>query len=215
MRVLIRPTVAEFESLFESTLSSRANAELLTQLRLRLDKGKYSECIKIMSKGSKAAVDHIVKRTTGDEVGGVSAKANARLYALQQQWSSLQTKISSIEQQLSRAKKSFCFSFVEGLFISALRAGDWVLLDEINLAPSETLERIASILDSSESSVTLTERGDVESVPRHCNFRLFACMNPPTDVGKRDLPQVLKARFSEIYVDELEGIDELAQLVAG
>jgi midasin (ATPase involved in ribosome maturation) len=34
-------------------------------------------------------------------------------------------------------------------------------------------------------------------------------------VGKRDLPQVLKARFSEIYVDELEGIDELAQLVAG
>jgi hypothetical protein len=51
VRVLIRPAVAEFESLFESTLSSRANAELLTQLRLRLDKGKHGECIKIMSKG--------------------------------------------------------------------------------------------------------------------------------------------------------------------
>ncbi len=40
-------------------------------------------------------------------------------------------------------------------------------------------------------------------------------MNPPTDVGKKDLPQVLKARFSEIYVDELESIDELGQFVAG
>ena len=52
IRVLIRPVVAEFESLFESTLSSRANAELLTQLRLRLDRGKHSDCIKIMSKGT-------------------------------------------------------------------------------------------------------------------------------------------------------------------
>ena len=166
--------------------------------------------------GSKAALDHILKRTSSsDSVDGVSAKASSRLHSLQSQWETLQTKISSLEQQLFRAKKSFCFSFVEGLFITALRAGDWVLLDEINLAPSETLERIASILDSSESSVTLTERGDTESVPRHSNFRLFACMNPPTDVGKKDLPQVLKARFSEIYVDELESIDELGQFVAG
>ena len=51
-RVLIRPAVAEFEALFETTLSSRANAELLTQLRLRLDRGKFTECIKIMSKGA-------------------------------------------------------------------------------------------------------------------------------------------------------------------
>jgi midasin (ATPase involved in ribosome maturation) len=51
-RVLIRPAVAEFEALFETTLSSRANAELLTQLRLRLDKGKFNECIKILSKGA-------------------------------------------------------------------------------------------------------------------------------------------------------------------
>ena len=40
-------------------------------------------------------------------------------------------------------------------------------------------------------------------------------MNPPTDVGKKDLPLVLKARFSEIYVDELESVDELGQFVAG
>lgn len=34
-------------------------------------------------------------------------------------------------------------------------------------------------------SITLNERGDVEPIPRHPNFRLFACMNPPTDMGKK------------------------------
>lgn len=34
----------------------------------------------------------------------------------------------------------------------------------------------------------MTERGDLEMVPRRENFRLFACMNPCTDVNKKDLP---------------------------
>jgi midasin (ATPase involved in ribosome maturation) len=49
--VLVRPVVAEFETLFEATLNCAANAQFLTHLRLRLDQGKYSECIKIMNKG--------------------------------------------------------------------------------------------------------------------------------------------------------------------
>jgi midasin len=51
VRVLVRPVVAEFETLFEATLNCAANAQFLTHLRLRLDQGKYSECIKIMNKG--------------------------------------------------------------------------------------------------------------------------------------------------------------------
>ena len=38
------------------------------------------------------------------------------------------------------------------------------------------------------STLSLTESGDIEVIKPHENFRLFACMNPPTDVGKRDLP---------------------------
>lgn len=41
----------------------------------------------------------------------------------------------------------------------------WLLLDEINLAPSEVLERIAGILeDGANGSVTLVERGDSSQV---------------------------------------------------
>jgi midasin len=99
-----------------------------------------------------------------------------------------------------------------------------ILLDEINLASSETLEALSTILESSTSSVVLTERGDLEPVERHPDFRLFACMNPATDVGKKDLPPGLRARFTEIYApppdddeDALRGIVKqyLGDAVAG
>jgi midasin len=75
-----------------------------------------------------------------------------------------------------------------------------LLLDEVNLASQETLEAIATILEGPSASLVLTERGDVEPVTRHPNFRLFACMNPATDVGKKDLPPSLRSRFTELYV---------------
>lgn len=62
-----------------------------------------------------------------------------------------------------------------------------MLLDEINLASDETLESVSGLLESGKggsggSGLILTERGDVEAVTRHPNFRLFGCMNPPNDV---------------------------------
>lgn len=68
------------------------------------------------------------------------------------------------------------------------------------MASQETLEAISTLLEGTAASLVLTERGDVEPIPRHPDFRLFACMNPATDVGKKDLPPNLRARFTELYV---------------
>lgn len=75
-----------------------------------------------------------------------------------------------------------------------------VLLDEINLASPETLEAITPLLQSPTASLTLTEKGSLEPVPRHPAFRLFASMNPATDIGKRDLPPVMRSGFTELWV---------------
>lgn len=75
-----------------------------------------------------------------------------------------------------------------------------VLLDEVNLASAETLECVASILQGPHGSVTLTEAGHLDPIPRHPDFRLFACMNPATDAGKKDLPPNIRSRFTEFYV---------------
>jgi midasin len=75
-----------------------------------------------------------------------------------------------------------------------------ILLDEINLASPETLECVSSLLHSPTASIVLTEQGSLEPVPRHPEFRIFGCMNPATDVGKRDLPPNIRCRFTEIDV---------------
>jgi len=43
--------------------------------------------------------------------------------------------------------------------VTALKAGHWVLLDEINLASAETLECLSGLLESASGSIVLADRG--------------------------------------------------------
>ncbi|EOA33535.1 hypothetical protein CARUB_v10019643mg [Capsella rubella] len=115
-------------------------------------------------------------------------------------WACLSRKVKNIEEQMRSG--GMVFTFVEGAFVTALREGHWVLLDEVNLAPPEILGRLIGVLEGVRGSLCLAERGDVKDIPRHRNFRLFACMNPATDAGKRDLPFSFRSRFTEYAVDD-------------
>lgn len=72
---------------------------------------------------------------------------------------------------------------------------------------------VAGLLEGNRGSLCLLERGDRKPVQRHADFTLFACMNPSTDVGKKDLPSGLRNRFTEFYVDELTEKSDLILLV--
>lgn len=132
---------------------------------------------------------------------------------LQSKWRAFSARLTKADKQVQAAKNAFAFQFVEGALVKALRGGHWLLLDEINLAPFETLERLSGVLEGENGSFSLTERGDVDVIARHPNFRLFACMNPATDVGKRDLPVALKNRFTTFFVDEMTKEDDLQAFV--
>lgn len=127
-------------------------------------------------------------------------------------WESFSLNVETAHQQLA-ASSGMIFSFVEGAFVSALKKGEWILLDEVNLAPTETLQRVTGVLEGESASLCLVERGDVSHVVRHPNFRLFACMNPATDAGKRDLPFSLRSRFSEYFVDDVLDDEDLTLFV--
>ena len=118
------------------------------------------------------------------------------------------------EKQRLASETGLAFAFTEGALVGAIREGKWILLDEINLASSETLQRLCGLLDDSHGSIVITERGDSEAVVRHPNFRLFAAMNPATDAGKKDLPLSMRTRFTELYVDELVDPVELRMIAA-
>ena len=77
----------------------------------------------------------------------------------------------------------------------------------------QVLERIMGLLESSDGSLVLLEKGDVKAIPRHPNFRLIAAMNPATDAGKRHLPPQIRSHFTELYVCEAEQESDLVRVL--
>jgi midasin (ATPase involved in ribosome maturation) len=45
---------------------------------------------------------------------------------------------------------------------------------------------------------------DKQPIVRHKNFRLFGCMNPASDVGKRDIPIGIRNRFVCLFINKLK-----------
>ena len=97
----------------------------------------------------------------------------------------------------------FIFQFIEGTLIQSIKNGEWILLDEINLASEQVLNRVATLVEG--DYILLNERADIVETRRHPEFRVFMCMNPPyTSAGKKQLPWSLRAKLTEIYVPELD-----------
>jgi hypothetical protein len=77
-------------------------------------------------------------------------------------------------------QQEMSFAFVESEFVQAIREGWWVLLDNINSAPPEVLERLNS-LSEDNPMLSLYENSDGQVLTRkegiHPNFRLFTTAN--------------------------------------
>lgn len=72
--------------------------------------------------------------------------------------------------------------------MKAMRNGHWIILDELNLAPSDVLEALNRLLDDNrELFIPETQ----ETVHAHPHFMLFATQNPPGLYGGRKVSKVL------------------------
>lgn len=90
----------------------------------------------------------------------------------------------------------------DGVLTSAMRKGEWILLDELNAALPEVLFCLNALLDDSRS-IVLSEK-DGEKVEPHQDFRLFATMNPTDEyAGTKETNKALLSRF--IVVLHMEG----------
>jgi len=97
------------------------------------------------------------------------------------------------------------FKWHDGAFLSALKNGDWVLLDELNLASQTVLEGLNSCLDH-RSQVFIPELGKVFDCPS--TFRVFAAINPMSEGGgRKGLPKSFLNRFTKVYIEPLTAKD--------
>ncbi|KAH7162450.1 hypothetical protein B0J13DRAFT_633451 [Dactylonectria estremocensis] len=216
MRSLAVPLKEEFEDLFSATgISASKNQKYLEQIGKSFAKGQWSRVSKLWKEAPKM-FSKIVKELErvhaeqtdirkGDEQPTKRRKTQSKLQTLldlRPRWDTFARNLGQFDVQISGGSDSFAFSFVEGNMVKAVRNGDWVLLDEINLASPDTLESIADLLTGPDErpSILLSETGEIEKIEAHPNFRIFGAMNPATDIGKRDLPIGIRSRFTELYV---------------
>ncbi|GFE52883.1 ATPase associated with various cellular activities AAA family protein [Babesia ovis] len=199
-------------------------------------KGFYRRVLRTIA----AALSHISSSLIGDlveESANLRGECNLRcgseppvkmfckLSSLQKPFDTIQTAASSIyEKYISAFKVSgtqLQFKFEDGLLIRAMQEGWWILLDEINLASSDLLQRFVGILSNKSNKFELYECGN-RVVEIHENFRLFACMNPPTirlgdfvtfTSGKKDLPISFRSEMTEIFVDEINTIEDISVVI--
>ncbi|KAF0928097.1 hypothetical protein E2562_037875 [Oryza meyeriana var. granulata] len=185
-RSICFPLYIEFKDLFCRSFSGKDNEAILRHCDVYVMEKNWKKLLRALAK----CVEKAQKLINGSRSNTIS------------DWDSFSSRLNAACSQIGSAA-GMSFQFVEGAFVSALRNGHWILLDEVNLAPPETLQRIGAVLDGESGTLCLAERGDVDYIERHPCFRMFACMNPATDAGKRDLPYTFRSRFTEFFVDDL------------
>ncbi len=224
IRALAIPMKEEFDDLFDITFSTKRNQRYVETVGKAMTKGRWSQALKLWLEALA-----MVEKTFGTanlpaDQGMQEPLAKKRkldtpkFKKLKERWDRFTADVQTFQRHLSSGSKGFAFSFVEGNIVKAARNGDWVLLDEINLASPDTLESLADLLTNGgdeSPSLLLSDTGDTQRIYAHKDFRIFGAMNPATDVGKRDLPLSLRSRFTEIFLDSPDkSLEDLTSLVS-
>lgn len=199
---LVRPLYRRFVDLFSHSFDVEKNQAFVDALRQAVEKRLWDVVLRQFQKGFHSFRAKLLK-----------GKPEASVTNLASKWEGLMEEVDAAMVIVEQAKTTFMFKFEEGSLVRAWREGCWILLDEVNLATSEVLERVSSVIGGVDK-LFITERGDTVAIPRHPNFRVFANMNPPTDVGKKDLPPALRSKFTEFFVDDPFLKNDLCTIVA-
>ncbi|CAM9430054.1 unnamed protein product, partial [Ectocarpus sp. 6 AP-2014] len=125
---------------------------------------------------------------------------------------------SQLPEASAEEGKGARIAWKDGLITSAMKAGSWVLLDNINDADPCILERLNPLLEE-EIDWRLTERGDVARVAVPKSFRVLATMTASDHSAmSRELSPALSNRFSSVFmppvpVDQEEFFEEICPIV--
>ncbi len=83
----------------------------------------------------------------------------------------------------------------DGILLQAMKKGQWLIVDEINVALPEILFVLHSLLDDDKFVVVASHAGEV--VKPHADFRFFATMNPVDEyAGTKELNKAFQSRFN-------------------
>ncbi|KAI0988281.1 hypothetical protein GJ496_003320 [Pomphorhynchus laevis] len=177
----IRSFWSDFTILFQQCYDSEKNEKFIHILKQYF---KKQDWLKLLKAVERPILDALNKKDSNSS------------------WINIYEKQKRLLACIENARLTF--EFIEGPIIKAYKEGYWLLLDEINLASAETLFALSTILNRD-----MIYGANQDLISCSPNFRLFASMNPSTDLNKKELPPGLRNRFTEFFIDEPEDRDEL------
>lgn len=108
------------------------------------------------------------------------------------------TRVEVQQVMANERMTSHPWRWQDGLVVTAMKRGWWVVLDELNLAEPQILERLNPVLEAIPTLV-LTEHDNTVlgpgGHPVHPDFRLFATMNPAEYAGRSALSPAYRDRW--------------------
>lgn len=126
-------------------------------------------------------------------------------------WSKCSTAV------LPEKQRPVSWRFHEGYIPQAMRHGWWVILDELNLAEPQVLERLNSAIEQPPSLVLNegdgTMFGPSGTVKIHRKFHLFATMNPADYAGRSVLSPAFRDRWLLWHQAEVPGETEFGDML--
>ncbi|KAI9623919.1 hypothetical protein KEM48_009297, partial [Puccinia striiformis f. sp. tritici PST-130] len=170
--------VDDFINTFGDAFNTSRNHEFVHAIRKAASKKKYIRLVALLKDGIRALSERLNNKTKSDDQqlpadtddchepskrrktnisrNKTHESSQARLKLSLQDYL---YQVNQFEDKFVRSTSNHMrFRFVEGPLVKALQNGDWVLLDEINLGTTETLEALSGLLRHPNASVILSER---------------------------------------------------------
>ena len=144
----VLPVRQRFENLFRQTFSSKENAKFLSHLSECQARKRWSDLVQLMIHAAKGATKRDVQT---------------------KEWKALEGQLDQLKKSLTTQAK-LLFSFVNGVLTDAVQKGEWILLDEINMADTEVLECLSEVMDPEIESLCLYG-GSEKLIQKHPDFR--------------------------------------------
>ena len=182
----LKSLLVGFRDFFSENFSIEKNSNLFSSLDESLIQGNLQRIVEI--------IYHVLQKIPLSAIGR----------------DDFEKKLDLFKRQIANIESGVIFHYEEGILLKAIKHGHWILLDEINLASNEVFSVIYGLLNEPYQDTVniITDSGSRLSLKRHPNFRLFACMNPATDHGKKELPDFLRKLFSTIVIPEVDSNKE-------
>ena len=146
MKILIKKLLQKYLKNLSQVASEKSNKKFIENLQTLYSNKDFNKLLLCMIESFKMVKPKLQTKFEGEMREKMIKK-----------WEKLETRVTNIYRNRDKIETSLVFDFMEGNLIKAIKEGDWILIDEINLANNELLQKLLPVIEG--HSLIIFEKG--------------------------------------------------------